>query len=65
MSRKLTEVEKRKSVIKTIRSLWLSLDSHLDWSIQRNPPEKDSRVFHVNTVREYAEEILRLTKTLK
>ena len=65
MARKLTDKEKRKSVIKTARQIWLSLDSHLDWSIEKNPPEKDSRVFHVTTAIEYAEDILRLIKTLK
>lgn len=65
MSRKLTAIQKRKNVVKTIRNIWLSLDSHLDWSIEKNAPERDSRAFHVRTSVEYAEDILRLLKTLK
>lgn len=62
---KLSEVQKRKEVVKTIRSIWESLDSHLDWCVEKNPKEKDPRMFHVKTSQQYGEDILRLIKTLK
>lgn len=56
--------ETRKILVRQIRDVWASLDTHLDWVIEKNPKEKDSRMFHVKTSLDYATQIIRLIRAL-
>lgn len=56
--------KQRLAIVSAIRKLWDSADTHLDWVIERNPRGKDSRKFHVETLIEYLEEMLKLAKGL-
>jgi len=65
MAQKLSTKQKREATVSAIRKYWDSADSHLDWCIERNPAGKDPRVFHIDTLLEYLEEMVKLAKTLK
>lgn len=59
----------RTEVIKAIRSVWSSLDSHLDYTVEPVKEKKFREIhggtrFHIKTSREYAEILLTLTKLL-
>lgn len=61
----------RREVIKSIRSIWSSLDSHLDYThtpIKTKSKEMKAihggKRFHKKCVEEYAEILLTLTKLL-
>jgi hypothetical protein len=55
----------RIAAVSAIRKLWDSADTHMDYSIGRNERGKDPRIFHVETVIEYLEEMLKLAKSLR
>lgn len=62
------EVERRKRLIATVRTLWASLDSHLDYAIE-NPKRKlkdgeGNRKFHADTAREYVNSMKDLLEDL-
>lgn len=61
--------DERERNVATIRTIWASLDSHLDvstreLSVKERGTFGGSRKFHADTVREYAEAILALAKNL-
>lgn len=59
-------ISQRKLVIKTIRALYDSLQSHLDYAVEEKLmcPECGTRKFHAECVREYAESIKDLAALL-
>lgn len=57
--------KQRKAIVSAVRKYWDSADTHLDWCIERNPAGRDPRQFHVDTLIEYLEEMLKLAKSLK
>jgi hypothetical protein len=63
------KADKKADLIKSIRSTWSSLDSHLDWIVEPIKDKKFAKIhggrkFHKKTAIEYAETILTLTKLL-
>lgn len=59
--------QRRKDLVKVIRSTWTSLDSHLDKCVSMSETEREycgSEMFHIKTSREYAEMIKILTENL-
>jgi hypothetical protein len=59
----------RAEVIKAIRSIFSSLDSHLDYTVEPVKPKKFRAIhggvrFHKQCVRDYAETLLTLAKLL-
>lgn len=61
---KKSKAELRRVLVRQIRDVWASLDTHLDWATEKNPKEKDSRMFHVKTSLDYAMQIIRLIRAL-
>lgn len=63
-----TEEKRRERLVATIRTIWESLDSHLDYSIshvkKRLPEGQGNRKFHADTVRDYAKAINDLAQDL-
>lgn len=63
-----TEEKRRERLVATIRTIWESLDSHLDYSIshvkKRLPEGTGNRKFHADTVRDYAKAINDLAQDL-
>jgi len=58
---------KKPDIIKSIRSTWASLESHLPYCVNLTQQEKDmcgNERFHIKAVREYAETIKILTELL-
>ena len=53
----------RLALVRNVRKFWDSLDSHLDYCIEKTPGE--DRVFHVDTSIEYAEDMLAALKALR
>jgi hypothetical protein len=63
------KADKKAEVVKAIRSVWSSLDSHIDWAIDPIKDKKFAKIhggrkFHKKTAIEYAETLLTLTKRL-
>ena len=52
--------KKKLKLIESIRSIWSSLDSHLDLTVKQN---KD-KVFHIKTTKEYAQDLKNLCELL-
>lgn len=57
--------KQRQALVSNVRKFIDSLESHLDYCVQRNPAGKDTRLFHVETTVEYAEAILKALKALR
>ncbi len=57
--------KQRKALVANVRKFWDSLDTHLDWCIERNPAGRDARLFHVETAIEYCEDMLKALRALK
>lgn len=60
---------KSKEVVKSIRLVWSSLDSHLDYAVEPVKPKKLREIhggkrFHKQCIREYADILLTLAKLL-
>ena len=63
------KTDNKVALIKSIRNIWDSLDSHLDYIVDPVKPKKFRKIhggprFHAKTVREYAEDLVTLTKQL-
>lgn len=63
------KADKKADLIKSIRSTYSSLDSHLEWAVEPIKDKKFAKIhggrkFHKKTAIEYAETILTLTKLL-
>ena len=57
--------KQREALVANVRKFWDSLDTHLDWCISRNAAKEGSRLFHVETAIEYAEDMLKALKALR
>jgi len=59
-------VQERTKVVKTIRAVWSSLDTHLPHAIEAkgNCPSCGNRKFHAQCVREYVQQIKDLADML-
>lgn len=57
--------KQRLALVRNVRKFWDSLDTHLDWCVERAPKGKDSRKFHVETAIEYCEDMLEALKALR
>jgi len=55
----------RETLVRNVRKFWDSLETHLPYVIQRNPPGSDPRLFHVETCIEYCEDMLASLKALR
>lgn len=52
---------KDKLLREVIKSIWSSLDSHLEWTYKKS---LEKQPFHIKCVKEYAEMIYKLSKLL-
>lgn len=68
-ARKETKKQVRERTVAAMRTLWASLDTHLDWATEELTKKQksttaDNRAFHAKTAVEYAQAILDLAKNL-
>jgi hypothetical protein len=61
----MSKKKERLALIANVRKFWDSLDTHLDWTIERTPAGRDTRKFHVETAIEYCEDMLRALRALR
>lgn len=64
MSKSDTVKRQRRALVRNVRKFWDSLETHLDFCIERNEPG-EPRLFHVDTCIEYAEDMLAALKALR